>query len=85
MFDSIQQCPRCDGLIDRRHFLCRENHRDHTLETMLYCEHCDYGVESLWLRTDGSYELEFSLEYIGRTEPQSLARFIARLRARVAA
>ena len=85
MFDSIQQCPRCDGLIDRRHFLAHEDHRDHTLETMLYCEHCDYGIESLWERTGNGLRLDFTLEYIGSTEPASLRRFIARLRARVAA
>lgn len=83
-FNDIQQCPRCSGLINREHFVQMEEW-DH-VTTMLYCQHCDYGKESLWDKDrDGLLHHNFSLDYVGSSEPQALGRLRERIHGAVAA
>lgn len=84
MFDPIQECPHCGGLINREHFVQFVD--EGAVVTMLYCEWCDAGRESMWERVARNVlRLEFYLDYFARTEPESLGKFLAELRARIAA
>jgi hypothetical protein len=83
-FNDIQQCPRCAGLINREHFVKLEE--TDCVTTLLYCEHCEFGRESLWEKdADGYLTYAFSLDYFGRTEPQALGRLRERIYHEVAA
>jgi hypothetical protein len=80
IFDSEQCCPRCDGAIAREHFV-RELLVNH-LVTYLYCDHCDYGIETLWLITGGPPREQFSLQYDRSTDPRGLRRFLSEMEVR---
>ena len=83
MLEQPQQCPCCEGAIDRRHF-AREEFIDHFL-TYLFCEFCARGWETLWMQVDGEWREKFTLEYDGRKDPEKLGMMRQRLHDRRAA
>ena len=85
MFDDIQECPHCHGLINREHFARVRDPEAPMLTTMFYCDHCRFGWESLWETAGNGLHLLFTLTHNGRTEPKSLADFRRRLRNAIAA
>ena len=81
MLSRHQQCPRCHGLIPTDDF-AREPIAHLGKEiTLLYCDFCQLGIETLWTVTQREHLEEFSLEYDAR-EPENLGAFKQRLRDR---
>lgn len=78
MFDGIQQCPTCQGAIHREHFV-EEWLFDHSVITLLYCAHCDLGIETLWAVTLRYPREQFSVEYSRAKDPVKLGKFLQRL------
>ena len=84
MIGDFQQCPRCGGAIYREHF-AREPLPHHCKEiTLLYCAHCDFGIETLWSVTEYCHREDFSLEF-DRGDQVELGKFLQRLHDRRAA
>lgn len=79
----IHQCPKCEGAINPEHFV-RES-LTHEYVTFLWCDFCDYIIETLWRRTVSGLEEVFSLEALASDNPILFGKTIERMKnARVA-
>ncbi len=75
-----QQCPRCEGEINREHFT-REDCIDHEI-TMLHCDHCDMLIESLWSKMPGGVcELDFNVSWDKDENPVQFGRLLQKMDA----
>ncbi len=82
MTTTIYECPRCHGAIELEHFAREPLVPAHEV-TMLYCDFCDYGWETLW-RVDNGRREEFTLEFCS-DDLLKLGKFLQRLYDRRAA
>lgn len=83
-FISHQVCPRCSGAIDTEHFAAE--HLPDNRVTLMYCEFCGVGWETLWMKRGPSWVEDFSCEFSKASDPVKLGMFLQRLRrARCAA
>lgn len=84
MLNGHQHCPHCHGAIATENFAHEVLIGTGREVTLLYCDFCDYGIETLW-RVIGTGRLEeFSLEF-NAAEPTKLGQFQQRLKDRRAA
>ncbi len=84
MLADFQECPHCGSAINREHFAREPLTGTDKEVTYLYCEFCDFGIETLWTVRGGSHHEDFSLEY-GTRDQTKLGMFLQRLRDRRAA
>lgn len=54
-FDDIQPCPHCEVSCRREHFGYEGDYRLGYVITLLYCEHCNIGLEVYWYFRDGRW------------------------------
>lgn len=64
---EMPECPQCGRPCNREHFAARETNRPTEFITYLYCDHCDRGYESLWVRRpeDRVFRVDSTLTHDG--------------------
>ena len=84
MLPEFPNCPRCDGLISREHYATEPlagHGPDHEV-TLIYCEFCRLGRETLWQVHAGRHFEQFSLDYNQDKDPILFGKFLQRLQDR---
>ena len=80
-----QECPRCQGALPTEHCACEDLPPLHAV-TLMYCDFCGIGTETLWKRdTLGRMHEEFSVECDRSKNPVDLGKLLQRLKDRRAA
>lgn len=79
-FVAHQHCPRCSGAINVEH--CAAELLINTRVTLLYCEFCGVGWETLWNQRGTSWVEDFSCEFSREKDPVALGKFLQRLKDR---
>ena len=80
---TAQECPHCHGAIEIEHCAHELLVPSHEV-TLLFCDFCARGWETLWRVADGRRVEDFTLEFSG-TDPVKLGQFLQRLYDRRAA
>lgn len=85
-FVSHQVCPRCSGAIDTEHFADERMPRDAKSQvlnrvTLMYCEFCNVGWETLWVERSDAWAEDFTCEFSKASDPVKLGMFLQRLRS----
>ncbi len=74
---DIKQCPRCSGYCNREHY-AEEPIRDGKI-TLLYCEFCRRGWETVFRLDGDQYVYDFHAEH-SSDRPIELGKFLQRLK-----
>lgn len=83
MFTDRQECLHCGGAIPVEDF-ASEQLIDNDV-TLLHCEFCSMGWETLWERRGGRRVEQFTVEFSAQSDPVAYGSFLQRLRDRRAA
>lgn len=81
MLSEHQQCPRCGGAIATQDLAVESLPGTGKELTLLFCDFCLLGIETLWTVFGGARVEDFSLEF-DEHKPVELGRFLQRLKDR---
>jgi hypothetical protein len=76
------ECPQCQEPVNAEHFA--EEDYPTCVVSLLFCEFCNRGWESIWMKVGGMRSHHMSAEF-GADRPTELGKFLQRLKDRCAA
>jgi len=83
LFTSHQECPQCGATLSAEHF-AKEVLPKHEV-TLLHCEFCSHGWETLWKEQGGVLHEQYTLEFDAKRDAVDYGKFLQRLKDRRAA
>lgn len=65
---ELPECRECSRPANREHFATAETKRTELFITYLYCDYCEVGFETLWVREaiGGHWRMDSSIRYSGK-------------------
>lgn len=65
-YDQICNCPRCRRAVRREHVVVEDLRVNGSCISLVYCEFCERGFETLWRALYSNWQLDFTVVHDGR-------------------